>query len=102
MSHFNALSPAEAERLAVLAEELGEAQQAVGKILRHGYASHDPTDPKHPGNRDALARELGDISGEIDRMIAACDVNESTVNKRRLLRVEKSAPYMHHQAQGGE
>ena len=34
---FNKLSAAEAERLALLLEELGEAQQAIGKILRHGY-----------------------------------------------------------------
>ena len=39
---FNQLSDAQLERLYILSEELGEAQQAVGKILRHGY------DSKHP------------------------------------------------------
>lgn len=34
---FNGLSPAEVERLALLAEECGEVIQTVGKILRHGY-----------------------------------------------------------------
>lgn len=34
--HFNNLTPGEAERLAMLAEECGEVIQAVGKILRHG------------------------------------------------------------------
>lgn len=34
---FNDLSNAELERLALLLEELGEAQQVIGKILRHGY-----------------------------------------------------------------
>jgi hypothetical protein len=37
--NFNGLAPAETERLALLLEELGEAQQAIGKILRHGYES---------------------------------------------------------------
>ena len=32
---FNKLSDAETERLAILAEEMGEAQQAIGKIIRH-------------------------------------------------------------------
>lgn len=39
---FNRLTPAEAERLALLAEECGEAIQAIGKILRHGYESNHP------------------------------------------------------------
>lgn len=34
---FNQLTNAQAERLHILLEELGEAQQAIGKILRHGY-----------------------------------------------------------------
>ena len=37
MNNFNQLTPAETERLAILAEECGEVIQAVGKILRHGY-----------------------------------------------------------------
>lgn len=45
IQHFNGLTPAEAERLALLSEELGEAQQAIGKILRHGYDSSNPVDP---------------------------------------------------------
>ena len=42
-SFSNGLNDAEAERLAILLEEFGEAQQAVGKILRHGYESYDPS-----------------------------------------------------------
>ncbi len=42
--HFNRLTPAEAERLAMLAEEAAEVIQIVGKILRHGYASYHPDD----------------------------------------------------------
>lgn len=53
--HFNQLTPAEAERLALLAEECGEVIQAIGKILRHGYESRHPDGG--PTNREALERE---------------------------------------------
>ena len=33
---FNGLTPAEAERLALLMEECGEVVQIIGKVLRHG------------------------------------------------------------------
>src|SRR5579872_899269 len=36
------LTPAQIERLALLAEECGEVMQAVSKILRHGYESRNP------------------------------------------------------------
>ncbi|HCO91067.1 MAG TPA: hypothetical protein DIT40_08855 [Alphaproteobacteria bacterium] len=70
MQHFNNLTPAQAERLAMLAEECGEVIQAVGKILRHGYDSYHPEEAaKFPENRqtnrDALVRELTDLSAVI-------------------------------------
>ena len=58
--NFNGLSPAEAERLAILAEEMGETIQEIGKILRHGYESRWPDDA--PTNREKLEVELGDIA----------------------------------------
>jgi hypothetical protein len=63
--HFNGLSPAEAERLALLLEELGEAQQVIGKILRHGYESHHPENPDD-SNRALLEGELGDVMAAIE------------------------------------
>ncbi len=48
---FNGLTDAQAERLALLLEELGEAQQAIGKILRHGYESMSPFDETKTTNR---------------------------------------------------
>jgi len=65
-NHFNRLTEAEAERLAILIEECGEVTQAACKILRHGYESTNPKaitpieeDPET--NRSALERELGDL-----------------------------------------
>lgn len=57
--HFNNLTPAQAERLAMLAEECGEVIQIVGKILRHGYDSEHPITGK--GNRQLLQKELCDV-----------------------------------------
>lgn len=59
--HFNQLTPAEAERLAMLAEECAEVIQIVGKILRHGYDSYHPDDPSVT-NRDLLAKEITDVA----------------------------------------
>lgn len=67
----NGLSPAQAERLAMLAEECGEVIQIIGKILRHGYASYHP-DRRHTSNRELLAYELADVFA-VANMIHARD-----------------------------
>lgn len=92
---FNNLTAAEAERLAHLIEELAEAQQAACKVLRHGYASYDPTDPTHLGNRRDLENELSDVLGAIQRMADARDVQELPDARSAMA---LSNRYMHHQA----
>lgn len=72
MNHFNKLTPAQAERLALLLEEMGEAQQMIGKILRHGYESSNPN-TKGPTNLQALERELGDVRAA---MIILCNAGD--------------------------
>lgn len=54
---FNGLTPAQAERLAMLAEEAAEIIQCCTKILRHGYNSHHPDRPGKT-NRKELETEL--------------------------------------------
>lgn len=98
MQHFNGLSPAEAERLAYLIEELGEAQQAVGKILRHGYESHNPDAPQLGDNRMQLSKELVDVAGAIARMAAAGDVAAHILSGAN---PAKGQRYMHHQPAAG-
>ena len=58
---FNELSAAEAEALALLAEECAETIHVIGKILRHGLHSKAPTRPCDPTNHEMLIHELGDI-----------------------------------------
>lgn len=71
--HFNGLTPAEAERLAMLSEECGEVIQIIGKILRHGYDSYHPDDPGVT-NRDLLGKELIDLAAVESEMIVLGDI----------------------------
>lgn len=96
--HFNRLTPAEAERLAMLAEEAAEVVQVVGKILRHGYASWHPDNPQLD-NRALLMNELADlravelmmaIEGDIDDLNPA---HSDAVHRA----MEKKLTYTHHQ-----
>lgn len=94
--HFNGLTPAEAERLAMLAEECGEVIQMVGKILRHGYESHHPDRPDVT-NRALLTREMTDLFAVAHQMQSMGDVaregSEVSIDKAWL----KKLRYAHHQ-----
>lgn len=74
MNHHNRLTPAEAERLAMLAEECAEVIQAIGKILRHGYDSYHPLDPDQTPNRVLLDRELTDVAAVVLAMRSHGDI----------------------------
>ena len=69
---FNKLTPAQAERLAMLAEECAEVILIIGKILRHGYDSHHPETPTIT-NRDILHEELLDVTAVASAMGMAGD-----------------------------
>ena len=97
MKSFNKLKPAEAERLALLLEELGEAQQAIGKILRHGYEQYSPDDFMMVTNRKALVREIGDVQAAIKLMTGAGDLNADDIFARTTTKLCKVGKYLHHQ-----
>ena len=92
---FNGLTPAEAERLAMLAEECGEVVQMVGKILRHGYESCHPAGGET--NREALARECGDVRALVRLMIRETDIGDAAVAQSAATKIGRAARYMHHQ-----
>ena len=103
-NNFNKLTAAQTERLAILSEELGEAQQAIGKILRHGYESCNPLWPEDDGeggyeraptNRESLEKELGDVVFAIN--LLGNDIHQPTIGRRVLAKAEKIKPYLHHQ-----
>jgi hypothetical protein len=99
LSNFdNGLSKARTERLAIAAEECGEAIMAIGKILRHGLHSWNPNVVGGGTNQDDLARELGDVTFAISMLVEADDVSGPTVYARAQKKAEKIKPYLHHQS----
>lgn len=95
--HFNELTEAEQERLAILIEECSEVIQIGCKILRHGYESFNPTIPQSETNRAALERELGDLFHAYHRMVRVLDVNMNVVDQRSQSKPQRIEKYLHHQ-----
>lgn len=92
--HFNGLTPAEAERLAMLAEEAAEVIQVVGKILRHGYASYHPNKPSLT-NRVLLMNELADLNAVQLLMEGSGDVFRTGDEIEQAM--ARKLTYTHHQ-----
>lgn len=95
MEHFNKLTPAEAERLAMLAEECAEVIYIIGKILRHGYDSYHP-DTRAVTNRDLLAEELADVNAVLNAMGRA-ELRDYSLQDSIGNRWRKKLRYAHHQ-----
>lgn len=93
-THFNNLTPAEAERLALLMEECGEVIQIIGKILRHGYESCHPNDRNT--NRCLLIKELGDLNAAQSLLFQNEDISQSVVATEASRKLERVAEYLHH------
>lgn len=94
MSHFNKLSPAELERLSILAEECAEVIQVIGKIQRHGYESCHPNGG--PNNRRLLTREIGDVKAAITLLVEGHDVDEELISDSRREKLFNIPQYLHH------
>ena len=98
----NELSDAELERLAILAEEMGEAQQVIGKILRHGYSSINPLKDDDISNRERLERELGDVDYAMQMLCDAKDINHERIYQRTVEKAETIKRWLHHQRERQE
>jgi NTP pyrophosphatase (non-canonical NTP hydrolase) len=98
-THFNRLTPAEAERLALLMEECAEVQQVIGKILRHGYESTHPD--SSTTNRELLHMELGDLFASVhlmaDNGADEKDVSMDTIEFHKEEKLGRIGKYLHHQ-----
>lgn len=94
MTFSNNLTPAETERLAILAEECSEVIQVVGKILRHGYYSFHPTTKET--NIELLEQELGDVQAAIGLMTSRGDVNDFNIYLNIGKKVDRMQKYLHH------
>jgi len=95
-NHFNGLTEAEAERLALLIEECAEVQKAATKILRHGYDSDNRGQLKET-NRAALTREMGDLMHASERLMYAGDVRGEDAAAHADRKAEEIHSWLHHQ-----
>lgn len=96
------LSPAELERLAILAEECAEVVHIIGKIVRHGYESYHPESDSSITNRKLLEKELGDLECAVLLMTQKNDISEDAITAatgEKLLRIENT---MHYNAVDGD
>ncbi|WP_067986166.1 MazG nucleotide pyrophosphohydrolase domain-containing protein [Neptuniibacter pectenicola] len=94
MGHFNKLTPAEAERLSILAEECAEVIQVIGKIQRHGFDSCHPNGG--PNNRSLLEKELGDVSAAKYLMLESGDVDDDAIGQGFTDKIFSIPRYLHH------
>lgn len=99
--HFNQLTAAELERLAMLSEEAGEIVQMVGKILRHGYESYHPNDDDKTTNRVLLRREINDLIGVVHGMVQENDLSPLTFYDTEAA-WKRKLKYSHHQRDNDE
>ncbi len=95
--HFNELTAAQDERLAVLIEECGEVLQVIGKIQRHGYASWNPDDPTRKTNRQWLEEEMGHLYAALAAMLDAEDFSWPEMAKSRDAKRMSIGRWLHHQ-----
>jgi hypothetical protein len=93
---FNELSPAQIERLALLAEECAEVIQIVGKILRHGYYSTHPNDPDGENNREMLETELGHVECAVD-LLETDDIDRGEIERSSTKKHKTVTVFLHHQ-----
>jgi len=93
--HFNGLTPAEAERLALVAEECSEVIQSITKILRHGYESCYPDSGLT--NRTHMANEMGDLQAVLNLMAGAGDVDVIAIDEARRAKLKRLPQWLHHQ-----
>jgi NTP pyrophosphatase (non-canonical NTP hydrolase) len=94
----NGLIPAESERIAILAEEMGEAIQAISKVLCHGYESYNPVIDTGMTNRRELEKELGHVICIMKMMSEEySDVSASGIHLSAKEKREKIKRWLHHQ-----
>lgn len=79
----------------MLAEELAEVQQIVGKILRHGRYSVYPEGG--PTNKEYLESELGDVQAILRLMRCAGEVDTVKVQVACKDKLDRLQKYTHHQ-----
>jgi hypothetical protein len=91
----NRIGEAEQERLGLLSEEMGEAQQIIGKILRHGLDSSNPDSSDSRTNAELLLKEAGDVLAAIDLMVACGTFDHEKLEEARVAKLRKLQHWLH-------
>lgn len=94
------LTPAERERLTLIAEEAGEVVQAVTKVLRHGYYDYNPFDENKVPNKEKLEKEIGDLVGVIQFALENADLSGAEISRHSSIKMLNAAKYLHHNEVG--
>lgn len=95
--HFNKLTPAQDERLAILAEECAEVIQIIAKIQRHGYDSYNPFDENKTTNLELLCKEIGHVKNAILMLTSKSDIPEIPIHMAMIEKAKNIKQYLHHQ-----
>lgn len=90
------LSPAELERLALLAEECAEVIHRINKVIRHGYESTH----KDKTNREGLVREIGHVRFAISLMEGNGDIDRDGILHSWADKCEDVLPWLHYKHKG--
>ena len=100
IDHYNRMTPGEAERFAMLAEECAEVIQIIGKILRHGPNSYNPNDQYQTPNSELLEKELRDVFAVTMGMETAGDICVLDQHRSVISTAiwHKKLPWTHHQS----
>ncbi len=91
---INRIDEAEQERIGLAAEEMGEALQIIGKILRHGLDSHHPDMPLL-SNAHLLELELSHVLAASELLIAAGTLDSRSIFKCKVEKLKKLRGWLH-------
>jgi hypothetical protein len=90
----NRIGEAEQERLGLFAEEMGESQLEIGKILRHGIDSHHPDEPSL-SNAQRLELEAGHVLAAIELLVASGTLSLAGLEQARVQKLHKLRSWLH-------
>lgn len=90
----NRISEAEQERLGLFTEETGEANQIIGKILRHGIDSYHPEEPGL-SNAQLLELEIGHVIAAIDILVACGTLDSRAIFRAKVAKLQKLGSWLH-------
>lgn len=91
------LTEAEAERLALLVGECAAVIHSAGKVLQHGWKSHNPTVTNSLTNQGSLEQKLGNLRLVVQMMIDAGDLIDAAISLSMIRKASDIDKWLHHQ-----